>query len=177
MNKIEAEITATQVDFAARMAWLRSNYFPDPVPKAVKDCLEELQGRYDQLRDIVGEMEATLAWQATRNQETVPDEIVGRLLAGGNPIRGLLRERPQGQATILPPNAASARPCSATWKPARVKAGSGACGRSLVFSTSAPTNYSGPWRATRPAAKPDLESPRLPALAGATPTEELHNGW
>jgi ribosome-binding protein aMBF1 (putative translation factor) len=90
------------------MAWLRSNYLPDLLPKAVKDCLEELQGRYDQLLDMVEEMEASLAWQATRNQETVPDEIVGRLLSGENPIRvwreyrGLSLRSLAQQASMIP---------------------------------------------------------------------------
>lgn len=108
VNKLEDEITAMQADFAARMAWLRSNYLPDPLPKAVKDCLDELQSRYDQLRDMVEEMEASLAWQATRNQETVPDDIVGRLLSGENPIRvwreyrGLSLRSLAQQASISP---------------------------------------------------------------------------
>lgn len=87
VSKLEAEITAMQADFAGRMSWLRSNYLPDPLPKAVEDCLAELERHYDTLRDMVEDQEATAAYRATRNQETVPDEIAGRLLAGENPIR------------------------------------------------------------------------------------------
>jgi ribosome-binding protein aMBF1 (putative translation factor) len=87
VSKLEAEITAMQADFAGRMAWLRSNYLPDPLPKVVKDCLEKLEGHYDMLREMIEEQEATAAFERTRDQETVPDEIVGRLLAGESPIR------------------------------------------------------------------------------------------
>jgi ribosome-binding protein aMBF1 (putative translation factor) len=87
VSKLEAEITAMQADFAGRMSWLRSNYLPDPLPQVVEDCLAELERRYDALRDMVEDQEATAAYQATRNQETIPDEIAGRLLAGENPIR------------------------------------------------------------------------------------------
>ncbi len=47
-------------------------------------------------------------WQATRNQETVPDDIVGRLLSGENPIRvwreyrGLSLRSLAQQASISP---------------------------------------------------------------------------
>lgn len=60
---------------------------PDPLPKAVQDCLEALRTRYDLLRDMVEDVEASFAYKATRNQETVPDAIAGRLLSGENPIR------------------------------------------------------------------------------------------
>ena len=39
------------------------------------------------LRDMVEEREAAAAFAATRNQESVPDAIVGRLIDGENPIR------------------------------------------------------------------------------------------
>ena len=87
VSKLEAEIAAMQVDSAGRMAWLRSNYLPDPLPTAVKDCLEKLEGHYATLREMLEEQEATAAFQRTQGQETVPDEIVGKLLAGESPIR------------------------------------------------------------------------------------------
>lgn len=87
VSRLEAEISAMQAEFAGRMAWLRSNYLPDPLPKAVKDCIEELGSRYDTLREMAEEMEALAAYRATRSQETVPDEVVGRLLDGEHPIR------------------------------------------------------------------------------------------
>ncbi|HEY1933194.1 MAG TPA: helix-turn-helix transcriptional regulator [Acetobacteraceae bacterium] len=87
VSKLEAEVAAMQADFAGRMAWLRTNYLPDPLPDAVRDCLEKLTVRYDMLREMIEDHEATVTFQRTRDQETVPDEIVGRLLAGENPIR------------------------------------------------------------------------------------------
>jgi ribosome-binding protein aMBF1 (putative translation factor) len=87
VSKLESEVAAMQADFAGRMAWLRSNYLPDPLPEAVKDCLEKLAARYDRLREMIEDQEATAAFQRTRGQETVPDEILGRLLSGENPIR------------------------------------------------------------------------------------------
>ncbi len=68
VNKVEAEITAMQADFAHRIAWLRGDYLPSPLPK-------------------VEQREAALAFAGTRDQESVPDEIVGRLIGGENPIR------------------------------------------------------------------------------------------
>ena len=87
VSKLEEEVAAMQADFAGRMAWLRSNYLPDPLPEVVKDCLEKLERRYDMLREMLEDQEATAAFQQTRGQETVPDEVVSRLLAGENPIR------------------------------------------------------------------------------------------
>ena len=87
VSKLEEQVIAMQADFAGRMAWLRSNYLPDPLPVVVKDCLEKLERHYDTLREMIEEQEATDAFQRTRGQETVPDEVVGRLLAGESPIR------------------------------------------------------------------------------------------
>ena len=87
VNKVEAEITAMQADFAHTVAWLRGDYLPSPLPKVVEDRLADLAARFDSLRDMVEEREATAAFAATRGQETVPDAIVGRLIGGENPIR------------------------------------------------------------------------------------------
>ena len=87
VNKVEAEITALQADFAHTVAWLRGDYLPSPLPKVVEDRLASLATRFDGLRDMVEEREATAAFAATRDQESVPDAIVGRLIDGENPIR------------------------------------------------------------------------------------------
>ena len=87
VNKVEAEITALQADFAHTVAWLRGDYLPSPLPKVVEDRLASLAARFDGLRDMVEEREATAAFAATRDQESVPDAIVGRLIDGENPIR------------------------------------------------------------------------------------------
>jgi ribosome-binding protein aMBF1 (putative translation factor) len=87
VNKVEAEITAMQADFAHRIAWLRGDYLPSPLPKVVEDRLAELAARFDGLREMVEQREAALAFAGTRDQESVPDEIVGRLIGGENPIR------------------------------------------------------------------------------------------
>ena len=87
VSKLEEEVVAMQADFVGRMAWLRSNYLPDPLPVVVKECLEKLERHYDTLREMIEEQEAADAFQRTRDQEAVPDEIVGRLLAGESPIR------------------------------------------------------------------------------------------
>ena len=87
VNKVEAEITALQADFAHTIAWLRGDYLPSPLPKVVEDRLASLAARFDGLRDMVEEREATAAFAATRDQESVPDAIVGRLIDGENPIR------------------------------------------------------------------------------------------
>jgi len=87
VNKVEAEITALQADFAHTVAWLRGDYLPSPLPKVVEDRLVSLVARFDGLRDMVEEREATAAFAATRDQESVPDAIVGRLIDGENPIR------------------------------------------------------------------------------------------
>jgi hypothetical protein len=87
VNKVEAEITALQADFAHTVAWLRGDYLPSPLPKVVEDRLANLVARFDGLRDMVEEREAAAAFAATRDQESVPDAIVGRLIDGENPIR------------------------------------------------------------------------------------------
>jgi hypothetical protein len=87
VNKVEAEITALQADFAHTVAWLRGDYLPSPLPKVVEDRLASLAARFDGLRDMVEEREAGAAFAATRDQESVPDAIVGRLIDGENPIR------------------------------------------------------------------------------------------
>ena len=87
VNKVEAEITAMQADFAHTIAWLRGDYLPSPLPKVVEDRLANLAARFDGLLDMVEEREAAAAFAATRDQESVPDEIVGRLIGGENPIR------------------------------------------------------------------------------------------
>jgi ribosome-binding protein aMBF1 (putative translation factor) len=87
VNKIEAEISAMQADFAGRMAWLRSNYLPDPLPRTVKDWLEKFEAAFDTLREMAEDQEATAAHLRTRDQEAIPDAVVGRLLDGENPVR------------------------------------------------------------------------------------------
>jgi ribosome-binding protein aMBF1 (putative translation factor) len=87
VNKVEAEITALQADLAHTIAWLRGDYLPSPLPKVVEDRLASLVARFDGLRDMVEEREAAAAFEATRDQESVPDATVGRLIDGENPIR------------------------------------------------------------------------------------------
>lgn len=87
VNKVEAEITAMQADFAHTIAWLRGDYLPSPLPRVVEERLANLTSRFDALRDMVEEREAALAFASTRDQESVPDAVVSRLLAGDNPIR------------------------------------------------------------------------------------------
>jgi ribosome-binding protein aMBF1 (putative translation factor) len=87
VNKVEAEITAMQADFAHTVAWLRGDYLPSPLPKAVEERLVSFTARFDALRDMVEEREASLAFDRTRDTESIPDAIVSRLLAGENAIR------------------------------------------------------------------------------------------
>ena len=87
VNRIEAEISAMQADFAGRMAWLRSNYLPDPLPKVVEDWLAKFAASFDALREMAEDQEATAAHLRTRDQEAIPDAVVGRLLDGENPVR------------------------------------------------------------------------------------------
>ena len=61
VNKIEAEITAMQADFAHTMAWLRGDYLPSPLPKAVEERRASLAARFDALRDMVEAREGELA--------------------------------------------------------------------------------------------------------------------
>jgi hypothetical protein len=42
-----------QADFAHTMTWLRGDYLPSPLPKAVEDRLAILVGRFDALRELV----------------------------------------------------------------------------------------------------------------------------
>lgn len=87
VNSIEGEITSIQADFVHTMTWLRGDYLPSPLPKAVEDRLATLVSRLDALRDLVEDREATAAFARTRAQEAIPDDVVGRLLDGENPIR------------------------------------------------------------------------------------------
>jgi DNA-binding Xre family transcriptional regulator len=87
VNRIEAEITALQADLAHTIAWLRGDYLPTPLPKVVEDRLASLNARLDALRELVEDREAAIAFARTRDQEAVPDEVVGRLISGENPIR------------------------------------------------------------------------------------------
>ncbi len=87
VDSIEGEITAIQADFAHTMTWLRGDYLPSPLPKVVEDRLASLVSRFDALRELVEEREAITAFARTRNQESVPDGVVGRLLDGENPVR------------------------------------------------------------------------------------------
>jgi DNA-binding XRE family transcriptional regulator len=87
VNQIEAEITALQADLAHTLTWLRGDYLPSPLPRAVEDRLANLTARFDALRDMVEDREATIAFARTRDEEAVPDEIVGRLISGENPVR------------------------------------------------------------------------------------------
>jgi hypothetical protein len=87
VNSIEGEITAIQADFAHTMTWLRGDYLPSPLPKVVEDRLATLASRFDALREMVEDREATVAFARTRGQESVPDSVVARLLDGENPVR------------------------------------------------------------------------------------------
>ena len=87
VNSIEGEITAIQAEFAHTMTWLRGDYLPSPLPKAVEDRLATLVSRFDALRELVEDREAATAFTRTRDQESVPDDVVGRLLDGENPMR------------------------------------------------------------------------------------------
>jgi DNA-binding Xre family transcriptional regulator len=87
VNKVEAEITAMQADFAHTIAWLRGDYLPSPLPTVVEDRLANLAARFDGLRDMVEDYEDAASFAGTRDQESVPDAIVGRLIDGENPIR------------------------------------------------------------------------------------------
>ena len=62
VNKVEAEMTALQADFAHTITWLRGDYLPSPLPKVVEDRLADLTARLDVLRDMVEEREATAAF-------------------------------------------------------------------------------------------------------------------
>jgi DNA-binding Xre family transcriptional regulator len=87
VSSIEGEITAIQADFAHTMTWLRGDYLPSPLPKAVEDRLATLASRFDALRELVEDRQAAAAFTRTGDQESVPDSVVGRLLDGENPIR------------------------------------------------------------------------------------------
>lgn len=87
VNSIEGEITAIQADFVHTLTWLRGDYLPSPLPKAVEDRLASLVSRFDALRELVEDRESAAAFVRTRDQETVPDSVVGRLLDGENPVR------------------------------------------------------------------------------------------
>jgi DNA-binding Xre family transcriptional regulator len=87
VTSIEGEITAIQADFAHTMTWLRGDYLPSPLPKAVEDRLATLANRFDALRELVEDRQAAVAFTRTRDQESLPDSVVGRLLDGENPIR------------------------------------------------------------------------------------------
>jgi DNA-binding Xre family transcriptional regulator len=87
VSSIEGEITAIQADFAHTMTWLRGDYLPSPLPKAVEERLATLVSRFDTLRELVEDRQAAASFAHTRDQESVPDSVVGRLLDGENPIR------------------------------------------------------------------------------------------
>ena len=87
VNSIEEEITAIQADFTHTMTWLRGDYLPSPLPKAVEDRLATLVSRFDSLRELVEDREAAAAFMRTRSQESVPDDVAGRVIDGENPMR------------------------------------------------------------------------------------------
>jgi ribosome-binding protein aMBF1 (putative translation factor) len=87
MTDLVHELIEAEAEFARLTAWLRANYLPDPAPLAVPRALEAFQRRFETLREAAEERDATDAYTRTRDQESVPDEIVGRLLAGENPVR------------------------------------------------------------------------------------------
>ncbi len=87
VNSIEGEITAIQADFTHTMTWLRGDYLPSPLPKAVEDRIATLVSRFDSLRELVEDREAAVAFMRTRSQESVPDDVAGRLIDGENPMR------------------------------------------------------------------------------------------
>lgn len=69
------------------MIWLRGGFLPAPLPEAVEQRLADLASRFDTLRELVEDREATAAFARTREQESIPDSVVGRLLSGENPMR------------------------------------------------------------------------------------------
>jgi DNA-binding XRE family transcriptional regulator len=87
VDRIEGEITAIQADLAQTLTWLKGTYLPSPLPKTLEDRFTDLVGRFDALRDMIEDQEALAAFERTRDQESIPDELVGRLLDGENPVR------------------------------------------------------------------------------------------
>lgn len=87
VNSIDGEITAIQADFVHTMTWLRGDYLPSPLSKAVEDRLATLASRFDALRELVEDREAAAAFTRSRDLESLPDSLVGRLLDGENSIR------------------------------------------------------------------------------------------
>jgi hypothetical protein len=84
-NGVEEEITAIQTEFIRTMAWLRNDYLPSPLPEGVENRLGTLVSRFDALREPVEEREATAAFTRSRDQESVPDDVVGQWETGGGP--------------------------------------------------------------------------------------------
>lgn len=87
VDRIEGEITAIQADLAQTLTWLKGTYLPTPLPKALEDRLADLVGRFDALRDMIEDREAFAAFERTKDQESIPDEVVGRLLNGESPLK------------------------------------------------------------------------------------------
>ncbi len=69
------------------MTWPRGDYLPSPLPKAIEDRLASRASRFDALRELVEDRAAAAAFARAREQESVSDSVVGRLLDGENPIR------------------------------------------------------------------------------------------
>jgi len=87
VDRIEGEITALQADLAQTLAWLKGTYLPSPLPQALENRFTDLVGRFDALREMIEDQEAAAAFERAKGQESIPDEMVGRLLDGENPIR------------------------------------------------------------------------------------------
>lgn len=87
MTDLVHEVIDAETEFARLAALLRANYLPDPVPPVVARDLAAFQHRFATLREAAEDRDATDAYRRTRDQESVPDEILGRLLAGENPVR------------------------------------------------------------------------------------------
>ena len=87
VDRIEGEITAIQADLAQTLTWLKGTYLPSPLPKTLEDRFTDLVGRFDALREMIEDREAVAAYERTRDQESIPDEMMGRLLDGENPVR------------------------------------------------------------------------------------------
>jgi ribosome-binding protein aMBF1 (putative translation factor) len=86
-NGIEAEITAIQAGSAHTMTWLRGDYLPSPLPKAVEDRLATLISRFDAPRELARTGRAPRRSPAPETKKLSPDSVVSRLLEGENPIR------------------------------------------------------------------------------------------
>lgn len=65
---------------------------PGLPPRPVVVSVDEIEALLDRLDEV----EARLAFDRSRGEETVPDAVVGRLLAGENPVRVWREHRGKG---------------------------------------------------------------------------------